>query len=63
MSTAIMSIKEYNTARELIKLHKQGEYTQLAFEISGVYDTLDYKYISNVMEMYVKETGGAVNGY
>ncbi|AGT13621.1 hypothetical protein TROLL_274 [Bacillus phage Troll] len=63
MSTTIMNMSEYNKARELIKLHKQGEYTQLAFKIAVLYDTQDFRYISNIMEMYVKETGGAVNGY
>ena len=63
MNTTIMNAKEYNKARELIKLHKEGEYTQLAFKIAVIYDTQDFRYISNIMEMYVKETGGAVNGY
>lgn len=64
MSTTILSVKEYNTARELVKLHKAHEYTQLAYEIACLYDTMDYRYISNVMEVYVKETTGSnYNGY
>ncbi|QEM43323.1 hypothetical protein CHOTACABRAS_269 [Bacillus phage Chotacabras] len=64
MSTTILNAKEYSMARELVKLHKAHEYTQLAFEIAGLYDTMDYRYISNVMEVYVKETTGSnCNGY